>query len=42
MPVADPLLTTREVRTAAEAVLPGVQVRRLVLWRYLLTWRRPG
>jgi SAM-dependent methyltransferase len=42
MPVADPPLTTREVRTAAEAVLPGVQVRRLLLWRYLLTWRKPG
>ncbi|WP_040336939.1 class I SAM-dependent methyltransferase [Candidatus Blastococcus massiliensis] len=41
MPVSDGALTTREVRTAAEAVLPGVQVRRLLFWRYLLVWRKP-
>jgi SAM-dependent methyltransferase len=29
------------VRRRAAAVLPGVRVRRLVLWRYLLTWRKP-
>jgi hypothetical protein len=41
MAVADGSLTTREVRTAAEAVLPGVRVRRLLPWRSLLTWRTP-
>jgi hypothetical protein len=41
MPMLDPTLTTRQVRRAAEAVLPGVRVRRLMMWRYLLVWRRP-
>ena len=41
MPIADPTLTVREVRRQAAAVLPGVRIRRLVLWRYLLTWRKP-
>ena len=41
MPVVmDPRLTTREVAHRAGAVLPGVQVRRLVFWRYLLHWKR--
>lgn len=42
MPVHYPELTTREVRSAAAEVLPGAQVRRLLLWRYLLTWRAVG
>jgi SAM-dependent methyltransferase len=42
MPIADPDLTTRQVRTTARDLLPGARVRRLVLWRYLLTWRKPG
>jgi SAM-dependent methyltransferase len=41
MPIAEPTLTVREVRRRAAVVLPGVRVRRLVLWRYLLTWRKP-
>jgi trans-aconitate methyltransferase len=41
MPVADGALTTRETRAAAEAVLPGVRVRRLLFFRYLLVWRKP-
>ena len=42
MPVVmDPPLTTREVARQATAVLPGVRVRRLLFWRYLLTWRKP-
>jgi 2-polyprenyl-3-methyl-5-hydroxy-6-metoxy-1,4-benzoquinol methylase len=41
MPVVmDPELTTREVAEQASAVLPGVRVRRLVFWRYLLRWQR--
>jgi SAM-dependent methyltransferase len=43
MPVVlDPPLTTREVAHQAAAVLPGVRVRRLVFWRYLLTWQKPS
>jgi SAM-dependent methyltransferase len=42
MPVVmDPPLTTREVASQAAAVLPGVRVRRLLFWRYLLTWQKP-
>jgi hypothetical protein len=41
MPVRDPELTTRQVRAAAAEVLPGVRVRRLVCWRYELSWTRP-
>lgn len=42
MPVVmDPPLTTREVAHQAAAVLPGVRVRRLIFWRYLLTWQKP-
>jgi SAM-dependent methyltransferase len=42
MPVVmDPPLTTREVARQAAALLPGVRVRRLVFWRYLLVWRKP-
>lgn len=38
--VLDPPLTTRQARQVAVADLPGAQVRRLLFWRYLLTWRR--
>jgi hypothetical protein len=41
MPIADPVLTTREARAQASAALPGIRVRRLLLWRYLLTWQKP-
>lgn len=41
VPMRDPELTTAQVGEQARAVLPGVGVRRLLLWRYLLTWRRP-
>lgn len=42
MPVQDGALTTREVRAQAEAVLPGVRVRQLLFWRYLLMWQKPA
>jgi SAM-dependent methyltransferase len=42
MPVRDPELTVREVRTRAAAVLPGVRVRRRLFWRYSLVWHRPA
>jgi 2-polyprenyl-3-methyl-5-hydroxy-6-metoxy-1,4-benzoquinol methylase len=40
MPVRDPQLTTRQVREQASTVLPDLQVHRLLLWRYLLVWRK--
>ena len=42
VPMKDPVLTTRQVRKSARTVLPGVEVRRLLLWRYLLAWRKPA
>jgi SAM-dependent methyltransferase len=41
MPVEDGMLTTRQLSAEAQALLPGARVRRLLLWRYLLTWRKP-
>jgi SAM-dependent methyltransferase len=41
MPLRDAELTVAEVRRRAGTVLPGVRVRRLLFWRYLLLWRRP-
>jgi len=41
MPIMNPVLTIREVRRQAERALPGATVRRLVLWRYELRWRKP-
>ncbi|HST85613.1 MAG TPA: methyltransferase domain-containing protein [Kineosporiaceae bacterium] len=40
MPIAEPRLTTREVRREAAAALPGSRVRRLLFWRYLLVWHK--
>lgn len=43
MPVVmNPLLTTRQVAEVAGELLPGVRVRRLLFWRYLLIWRKPA
>jgi len=39
--VLDPPLTTRSIRISANSILPGAHVRRLVFWRYFLTWRKP-
>jgi SAM-dependent methyltransferase len=36
-----PANTFRETRDIARRVLPGVRYRRLLLWRYSLTWTRP-
>jgi SAM-dependent methyltransferase len=37
-PIRPPNMSLREVTTVARDVLPGANVRRLLLWRYLLTW----
>ena len=42
MPVADGALTTRQTRAAAEELLPGVRVKRLLFFRYLLVWQKPA
>ncbi|MCP9274984.1 class I SAM-dependent methyltransferase [Mycolicibacterium arenosum] len=34
--------TYAEVEQIATAVLPGMRWRRLPLWRYAVTWRKPG
>jgi ubiquinone/menaquinone biosynthesis C-methylase UbiE len=33
--------TYRQIGALAEATLPGVTCRRLLMWRYLLTWAKP-
>ena len=40
-PVTPALMTLGQVREAAAALLPGCGIRRLLLWRYLLVFRRP-
>lgn len=34
-------MTLAEVRAQAAGLLPGVTVRRLLFWRYLLVYREP-
>jgi SAM-dependent methyltransferase len=41
MPIMEPELAIGQVRQQAERALPGATVRRLVLWRYELRWRKP-
>lgn len=36
-----PPLSYRKVRRLAKRVLPGVRWRRLLLWRFVLIWRKP-
>jgi SAM-dependent methyltransferase len=36
-----PQMSLREIRTTSTRLLPNVRVRRLLLWRYLLTWTAP-
>jgi ubiquinone/menaquinone biosynthesis C-methylase UbiE len=40
-PIKPPDMTLPEIRAAAKDLLPNVRIRRLLLWRYLLTWRQP-
>lgn len=41
-PIADPAMSWGEVRAVARQLLPGVRWRRLMLWRYALTWTKPA
>ena len=38
----DHYLTISEMRTLANEILPGASVRRCLLWRYALVYRKPG
>ena len=40
-PIKDPDMTWAQVRATAARLLPGVQYRRLLLWRYSLIWHKP-
>lgn len=40
-PVQDPKETLLEIRSACNALLPGASLRRQLLFRYFLTWRKP-
>ncbi|HEY7415954.1 MAG TPA: class I SAM-dependent methyltransferase [Ktedonobacteraceae bacterium] len=34
-------MSLREIRKSVSSLLPDARLRRLLLWRYLLTWRKP-
>lgn len=40
-PLRRPNETLREIRAACEDILPGAVLRRRLLFRYSLTWRKP-
>jgi hypothetical protein len=39
-PARDPTMPLRDIGSTAARVLPGSTTRRLLLWRYLLTWSK--
>ncbi|MFR9730268.1 methyltransferase domain-containing protein [Saccharopolyspora sp. MS10] len=41
-PTKDPAMTWDEVRQGIQRLLPGAQYRRLLLWRYAVTWNKPA
>jgi SAM-dependent methyltransferase len=41
MPVMDAVESLPELRAAAEALLPGASIKRLLFWRYLLVFTAP-
>jgi SAM-dependent methyltransferase len=41
-PAQEPVLPLRELRREVQLLLPGAVVRRRLLWRYVLVWRKPG
>lgn len=36
-----PDMSLQEIRARASSLLPGARLRRLLLWRYVLTWQKP-
>jgi SAM-dependent methyltransferase len=41
-PIAPPSMTWDEIRREAGGVLPGAALRRHLLWRYSLVWKKPA
>jgi SAM-dependent methyltransferase len=41
-PIMEPDMSWSQVRSVAARLLPGVRYRRHLLWRYSLTWVKPG
>jgi hypothetical protein len=41
-PLAEPTMTYADVERVAAGMLPGVSFRRLLLFRYHLTWTKPA
>lgn len=41
-PVKDWTLSLREIRTAADRIMPGARFRRHLYWRYSMVWTAPG
>ncbi|MFD7657517.1 class I SAM-dependent methyltransferase [Actinosynnema sp. NPDC059797] len=41
-PVSAPTSSLREIRAAADEVLPGARFRRHLYWRYSMSWTAPG
>jgi len=41
-PTALPTMTLDDVQARTTELLPGARVRRRLLWRYTITWRKPG
>ena len=41
-PIMEPDMSWSQVRAVAARLLPGVRYRRHLLWRYSLTWVKPG
>lgn len=41
-PIQEPAMTLPEIRRSAADLLPGVRLRRHLMWRYSLEWTKPG
>jgi SAM-dependent methyltransferase len=41
-PVSDPAETLADIRAACDTLLPGARIRRRLLFRYSLIWRKPA
>lgn len=41
VPIKSPDMSLQEIRVTVSSNLPGARLRRLLLWRYLLTWQKP-
>ncbi|WP_067836751.1 class I SAM-dependent methyltransferase [Nocardia lijiangensis] len=42
VPMRDPVDTLDDIRACAATILPGARIRRRLMWRYTLLWRRPA